>query len=262
MVILGKSYYLEITFSNFVWLFYTKIITMFHRIWDIVRWLPLRLKRIGQHIYRGCFHFIQQREQYWKIDLNELSPLGIAYWWLELSILILSLIGVAEIYETITDFTKFNTRSLSNWEKKLVKSVYGETINYNRVRLDSLGLIGPRQFHLSYVSFYTINTWGSMPNHVLIHEMMHIWQYQKMGAVYIPRALAAQNSAAGYNYGGVAALQHALNQGKGLQAFNLEQQADIIMDYYLIREGYRPQWGNGNRFDLPIYESFLDEVKA
>ena len=260
MVILGKSYYVEITFANFVWLLYTKILTMFHRILDAFRWIPLRFNRILNHIYKGIKHFARSEEEEIQSDFEKLTVTGVTYWWLEFSILGLSLFGVAEIYETITDFIKFNTRSLTNWETKLLKSVYGNSINYKRVRIDNLGIIGPRQFRMCYVSFYTINSWGDMSNYLLVHEMMHVWQYQKMGAVYIPRALAAQNSPMGYNYGGLPALKEAIKNGQGLKAFNLEQQADIITDYYLLREGYNTQWSKADRFDLPIFEKFVNQL--
>ncbi|MGK0364846.1 MAG: hypothetical protein ACI85O_001906 [Saprospiraceae bacterium] len=260
MVILGKSYYVEITFANCVWLLYTKILTMFHRITDALRWIPLRFKRILKHIYKGIKHFSKSEGETYLSGFEKLTVSGVTYWWLEFSVLILSLIGIAEIYETITDFIKFNTRSLTLWERKLLKGIYGKNINYDRVRIDNLGLIGPRQFRMCYVSFYTINSWGNMSNHLLVHEMMHVWQYQKMGAVYIPRALTAQNSAMGYNYGGLCALEGAIETGQGLKAFNLEQQADIITDYYLLREGYKAQWSDASQFDLPIYEKFIEQL--
>ncbi len=233
---------------------------MFHRIIDALRWTPLRFKRIVHHIYKGIKHFARNDDQENQSDFDKLTVTGVTYWWLEFSVMTLSLFGVAEIYETITDFIKFNTRSLTPWEKKLLKGIYGQGINYNRVRIDNLGLIGPRQFRMCYVSFYTINSWGNMSNPLLVHEMMHVWQYQKMGAVYIPRALAAQNSKMGYNYGGLCALEEAIKSGQGLKAFNLEQQADIITDYYLLREGYKPQWSDAKRFDLPTYEYFVEKL--
>ena len=82
-----------------------------------------------------------------------------------------------------------------------------------------------------------------------------------MGAVYIPRALRAQYSNVGYNYGGVSNLRSFLKKGKDLHAFNLEQQADIVADYYLIKDGYKPNWGNGNKKDLPIYEAFINQIR-
>lgn len=260
MVILGKSYYVEVTFANFVWLLYTKIVTMFHRLFDAFRWTPLRLRRISNHIYKGITFFTEGKKQNSSSKSAKLTINNSVYWWLELSILVLSLSGIAEIYETITDFVKFNTRSLTTWEKKLLQGIYGKSINYNRVRIDNLALVGPRQFRMCYVSFYTVNSWGDMPNHILVHEMMHIWQYQSMGAVYIPRALSAQNSVMGYNYGGLSALKKAIKNKKYFKDFNLEQQADIVTDYYLLREGYNTQWSKAGRFDLPIFEKYINEL--
>ena len=233
---------------------------MFHRVIDAIRWTPLRMQRIAHHIYKGIKHFSKDEESEIQSDFEKLSSSGVVYWWLEFGVLMISLLGVAEIYETITDFIKFNTRSLTIWERKLLKGIYGNKINYKRVRIDNLALLGPKQFRMCYVSFYTINAWGAMSNHLLIHEMMHVWQYQKMGAVYIPRALAAQNSAMGYNYGGLSALEKAIENGQGFKAFNLEQQADIITDYYLLREGYKAQWSEASRFDLATYEYFIEKL--
>ena len=34
--------------------------------------------------------------------------------------------------------------------------------------------------------------------------------------------------------------------------FNLEQQAEIVSDYFAIREGMIPSWGNGTSNDITI----------
>ena len=73
-------------------------------------------------------------------------------------------------------------------------------------------------------------------------------------------ALRAQTSIMGYNYGGVTALKAYLKGGKNLQDFNPEQQADIVADYYLIKNGYPPQWGCGSREDLVTYEKFIEDL--
>ena len=91
--------------------------------------------------------------------------------------------------------------------------------------------------------------------------MTHVWQYQKMGAIYIPHALRAQYSQMGYNYGGISALRDCQEKGKSFLSFNFEQQGDIISDYYRIKDGYKPHWGNGNRYDLPVYESFINQMR-
>ena len=99
-----------------------------------------------------------------------------------------------------------------------------------------------------------------MQNSIFIHEMVHVWQYEKLGAIYIPKALSAQYTAEGYNYGGVEVLKQYMREGKDLLAFNYEQQGDIVSDYYRIKNGYFPRWGNGSRIDLPVYEYFIRTI--
>ena len=78
-----------------------------------------------------------------------------------------------------------------------------------------------------------------------------------MGAVYMLRALVAQASSVGYDYGGVNGLKKAILEGGDLRSFNLEQQGDIVADYYRIRHNQKPEWGNGRMEDLPIYSAVI-----
>jgi len=172
-------------------------------------------------------------------------------------IYVLELLGIGEIYETFTDFFKFNTRAMTDHEISVAKSIYGNQINYRRVRLDEYAYLGPRQQSICYVSFYLINSWGKISDALLIHELVHIWQYEQMGAIYMPRALAAQMSHTGYDYGGLHGLRNALSMTGDLRTFNLEQQGDIVADYYRIRNGQSPEWGNAQSKHLAIYAAIV-----
>ena len=90
--------------------------------------------------------------------------------------------------------------------------------------------------------------------------LMHVWQYQHMGLVYIPRALRAYHSIENYNYGGVSNLIAIKADEGSIFDFNLEQQADIIADYYRIRNRFQPNWGSATLRDLPTYEYFVQQV--
>ena len=65
----------------------------------------------------------------------------------------------------------------------------------------------------------------------------------------------------GYDYGGVKALRAGREKGKSFLSFNLEQQGDIITDYFRIKNGYQPRWGNGSTIDLSVYAYFVNQVK-
>ena len=152
---------------------------------------------------------------------------------------------------------KPNTRRFTKREIALARSVFGETIDYQKVRLDEKSFIGCRQFRFAYVGFYFINSWGKLSDPVLIHELVHVWQYQRLGSVYIPRALWAQQTPEGYNYGGISALKKATEQGKALTDFNYEQQGDIVADYFALKNGWKPRWCEADKSHLPVFEAIL-----
>ena len=70
------------------------------RLSHIIRWLPVRLQRLGKHLQQFCWSSGQ--------------------WWLELLYLILDVVGIPELYETLADWIKWNSRPLRPEEYELV----------------------------------------------------------------------------------------------------------------------------------------------
>lgn len=259
MEISGKSYHINLDLSSIIPRFIRKVAGVGTRFIDYLKWLPSRLFRLGKHIifgFRGIYLMVI-KPSHLSVFLTRSKN-----WLLEFFILFLECFGIGEIYESLLDFSKFNTRSLYDWEIEMAKFVFGDAINYRRVRIDEMAFLGPRQKKFCYVSFYIINSWGPMQNSLLIHELIHVWQYEQIGAVYMPRAIRAQFSPSGYNYGGVRNLRSFINSGKGILDFNLEQQGDIVSDYYRIKAGYQPRWGQGSRKDLEVYEYFISQIRS
>ncbi len=256
-----KSFDVEISWSKIIQAFFEKLALAFVRLVDIFRLFPKRLYRFGRYFFNGLVSLPNAKKYWWQSEFDRRNLKNLGWWLLESFLYLLECLGVAEVYETIMDFVKFNTRSLHQWEKDLAKEYFGDSIRYNRVRIDEYSFVGPKQKKICYVSFYTINSWGPMSNSLLLHEMTHVWQYEKMGIVYIVKALRAQVSKMGYNYGGVSALKAYIKSGKPFQAFNLEQQAEIVTDLYLLKNGYTPRWGLGKYPDLKVYESFVKQIQ-
>lgn len=71
-----------------------------------------------------------------------------------------------------------------------------------------------------------------MDDSTLIHELVHVWQYEQLGADYIPESLSAQLSNEGYDFGSDEGLRNRLEHCQGLTSFNFEQQAAIVEEYY------------------------------
>lgn len=204
-------------------------------------WLPKRLGRLRQHLRRFC-------------------PSSLS-WWTDMGWYLFDVVALGEIYETAAALFKWRTRPLSEDEKRELELVYGTSIWYDRIRIDERAWLGPPQLRICYVSFFTINSWGRMSMPLLVHEAAHIWQYQHWGAVYISRALRAQRSREGYNYGGPWRIRQAALSGAWLSDFNPEQQADLLEDYYRLKHQLPLQWGPGGPADLPYYQYFADQLQ-
>lgn len=174
---------------------------------------------------------------------------------------ILDILGFPDLYDGAAVWLKWNIRPLTPAEMDTARGIFGETLDYSRIRVDERAWLGPRQGRFCYVSFNTVNSWGSMPPGLLIHELVHVWQYQRWGSVYIPLALSAQYSAGGYNYGGLKALMRARDLGLGLTAFNPEQQADILSDAFRYKNSLPMQWIKEPCPDGTVFEYFLEQLK-
>jgi len=176
---------------------------------------------------------------------------------LEAGFLLADLVFVPEILLSLNRLFKPNTRRLNEREIAVARAVFGETIDYHKVRIDERAMTGCRQYGFAYVGFNCINCWGKLSDAHFVHEMVHIWQFQTLGSRYIPRALWAQRTPEGYNYGGVQALQQALREGRGLSGFNFEQQGDVVADYFCLQNGLQPRWCDANPAYLPVFEAIV-----
>lgn len=137
-------------------------------------------------------------------------------------------------------------RLLTEGEKRMADSVFGKnTINYDKVLV------------LKRIQFTTTDTRASAPfgqiiyptdkfkddfsspnisaldKATFIHEMTHIWQYQlkypvaKNGVI-----IQLKNELGGSVYA------YSLSSNKKLKDYNMEQQGDIIADYYMMYHFY------------------------
>ena len=97
-----------------------------------------------------------------------------------------------------------------------------------------------------------------MSEDLFVHELIHIWQYTRLGSVYIPRALRAQRSTEGYNYGGIDQLR--LGDAEWM-SYNYEQQGDILADYWRAKHGRLTRW-NKDRVAVDDYLPFIEVLRT
>ena len=125
-------------------------------------------------------------------------------WLLDIWFYISDILFFPELYKAAYFIFKPNIRLLSNEEVKLGQSVFKDCIDFGNVYIDNFSGRVSKKYGIAYV--------------------------------YIVRALWAQKSKEGYDYGGIEGLAQAINEGKGLFDFNFEQQASIIEHYFDLRE--------------------------
>ncbi|MBI4802474.1 MAG: DUF4157 domain-containing protein [Elusimicrobia bacterium] len=140
-------------------------------------------------------------------------------------------------------------RSLTFEEMEMVKKMFGDTIDYGKVKI----ITGKGMTFWGKILTLTGSavTWGNtiyFPNKEdgssqydpennsdwLIHEMTHIYQRQNDGLLYILKAIWEHLTKGGAVY------EYVPVQGKSFQDYGVEQQAAIIQDYYLVSIGSEP----------------------
>jgi len=153
-------------------------------------------------------------------------------------------------------------RGLTPTEHSEAAVIFGETIDYGRIRLaedagwtNALPRLRARLAGEPVPTFDNAITLGHrihFPRRLdttpaarsegrlrdfgwLVHELMHVWQAERIGPRYLWRALRAQmtDGEAVYDYGGEDGLREAVLAGSGLGGFTVEQQAEIVRDGYL-----------------------------
>ena len=208
----------------------------------LIRSYPDRIDRMGKHFVSWF---------YGKLNFRFFFS-----WFMEFWFYFIDLLGIPEIYEVLSILFKWNTRPLNDEEFRIAKEIFGDVLDYDAISIDDRAFIGPGQFHFAYVGFHTINHFRSMGPALLIHELVHVLQYEREGSVYIPRALKAQRSKEGYSYGGVNRIIQMNIDGVMLGSLNYEQQAEVFKDYYRIKNA-EPH--SKAREYLPFYKKIVQE---
>ena len=160
-------------------------------------------------------------------------------------------------------FLKEKTYCGVNQEIEKVKSLWGNRIDYKKINLVQGGLMSNLNLLKEKGIFKEAKLRGAMAigntiyftdisgcptSYVYFHEMTHIWQFQKehdylFGLNPIPFwiksfYLQVKDPEILYDYGGKDGLRRARDENKHFLDFGIEQQATIVEDWYLVKEGY------------------------
>ncbi|MEZ0223806.1 MAG: hypothetical protein ACAH83_04570 [Alphaproteobacteria bacterium] len=135
---------------------------------------------------------------------------------------------------------KGQDRGLTTGEIELAKTVFGNSIDYSKVRIhnDTNNMFQGENVtvtpngHLYCANNYC-DDFSKGSKHHFIHEMTHVWQYQNN--VLDPVACAAAEWVkSGFNYH--ACYAYKADPKKDLLDYNLEQQADMVADLWALKD--------------------------
>jgi hypothetical protein len=151
------------------------------------------------------------------------------------------------------------SRPLNEEEIKLLREVYGDSIDYSKVRIKE----GPELFTAgadARTHGNVIHLKSNPSKALLIHEMGHVWQHQHGGNDYMSEALWSQAFGDGYNITAPVMNQTPWDQ------LGREQQAELLEQLY--RRGLLPtkpstiEPNNNPAITQDYANRILQEVKA
>lgn len=123
-------------------------------------------------------------------------------------------------------------RSLTPGERSAAEFVFGKSLNLDPICIkeNAAMAVGGYVRTLPDTIYVAPGTKDTIGVPLLIHELTHCAQYQHGVSRVVTAAYAIQ---AHYDYGGEQGLLNAITAKKCFTAFNTEQQADIVRDYYV-----------------------------
>lgn len=135
------------------------------------------------------------------------------------------------------------SRSLTPGEIALARSIFGDAIDYAPVRIHrrkwfpfqpsnvTMAPMGHIHFHPDSKAWSEDFAKESLHRQAhFIHEMTHVWQAQKGGRFFLP---LMRHPFCRYDY--------RVRPGKAFRRYGLEQQASIVADIFLERNGALPK---------------------
>jgi hypothetical protein len=145
-----------------------------------------------------------------------------------------------------------NKRHLTSGEIQEVQLVFGSALKTDNVTVSEGGLMtvgGYARTVPNHIYFPS----GSIRMPLMIHELTHVWQYQRGEGWGSLPGMIWEAVVGNYDYGGEEGLKQARVSGQSFSDFTTEQQGDILQHYYERLK---------LRMDTSAFDPWVADVKA
>jgi hypothetical protein len=173
--------------------------------------------------------------------------------------------------ETVTQVSTIEAsvhgRPLGGRDIDLARSIFQNSIDYNRVRLIPTRLLEWRTVGNTIRVPRDFSIRNADMAQTFIHEMTHVWQYQHNGTSYISTSLADQVIGAIQTGSRNAAYVYQIVPGKSFFEYRVEQQAFIVEKYFsFLREQADPHITPRRRSlvqrEISLHQPLIDQMRA
>jgi hypothetical protein len=154
------------------------------------------------------------------------------------------------VQQAIPDNT--HRRHLSAAEVQEVQLVFGTALKTDDIVISEGGLMTIGGYARTVPDRIYFPS-GAFNLPLLIHELTHVWQYQRGEGWGDLPGMIFEAAVGNYDYGGEAGLKEAWDKGTAFSEFTTEQQGDILEHYYVRLKAHR---------DVSAYEPFVNDVRA
>lgn len=183
---------------------------------------------------------------------------------------LLTLLAIPLALPLLTSLAAFLPgRDMSDAEKALLRPIFKNAVQYDRVKVhqsavaDSiLQLSGSDALAVGntvIVKQAPAEDWRE-PDYEMVHEFSHVWRDQNCGDTLIANLREVFSSVLPGN-GAFSRYDYALEDGKKLEDYGVEQQASIIADYYRMKKGSGPYYITNQiargQDAMPLYKAVL-----
>lgn len=161
-------------------------------------------------------------------------------------------------------------RRLTRPEVNLLSTVFKTTLPYGEIEcnINSSNIGGidnsitPTGDPFFSVHFYTSDFSAAnvslTQKWIFFHELTHAWQYyHRMDVLFSAVGLWLSNLGCGYG----AAYPYSLRSSKKFSSFNIEQQASIVADYWLMTQSANPVRNKDPNPTVAEYQPFINQLQ-